>query len=66
MSLRKDSRVYISDQKIHDKLLKEYVDERWAGKNVQVDWEWSGPGLYRIHEHVGAGLPTVSLKWEGV
>lgn len=66
MSLRKDRKVYVSDQKTHDELLKRYVEKNWMNKDVQVDWEWSGPGMYRIHEHVGAGLPTISLKWEDV
>lgn len=66
MSLLKNSKVHISDQKIHDRMLRDYVDEHWKDVDVKVDWEWSGPGMYRIHEHVGAGLPCISLKWEGV
>lgn len=66
MSLRKDTKVYVSDKAAHDALLKGYVDEVWASKDVEVDWEWSGPGVYRIHEHVDGGVPCVSLKWEGV
>lgn len=64
MSVSPKSRVRISDRKAHDRMLKDYVDERWKGVDVEVDWEWSGPGVYRIHEHVGTGLPCVSLKWE--
>lgn len=60
----KDSTVCLADRQAHDLALREYVEGRWAGKDVSVDWEWSGPGHYRIHEHVGAGLPSVSLKWE--
>lgn len=66
VSLLKDEKVYISSQKMHDIILKDYVDNTWKGKDVKVDWEWSGPGVYRIHEHTGAGLPCISLKWEGV
>lgn len=62
----KDSKVYVSDRKTHDELLKRHVEEHWKDRDVQVDWEWSGPGRYRIHEHVGAGLPCISLKWEGI
>jgi len=64
--MTKTESVYIDDQETHDKLLKEYVDSTWKGKDVEVDWEWSGSGVYRIHEHTGDGLPYVSLKWEGV
>lgn len=60
------SKVYLSDRKAHDLTLRAYVEERWKGRDVLVDWEWSGPGYYRIHEHVGAGLPCISLKWEGI
>lgn len=66
LTLLKDEKVYISDQEMHDRLLKNYVDIVWKNQDVEVDWEWSGPGMYRIHEHTGAGLPCVSLKWEGV
>lgn len=66
MILLDNAKVHISDKKTHDELLKEYVETVWEDKDVQVDWEWSGPGMYRIHEHLGAGLPCVSLKWEGV
>ena len=66
MSLSKDAQVYVSDRKAHYALLKRYLEENWACKDVEVDWEWSGPGMYRIHEHTGAELPCVSLKWEGV
>lgn len=66
MSLMKDVKVYVSDRETHDRLLKDYVDSVWKGRDVEIDWEWSGPGMYRIHEHTGAGLPCVSLKWEGV
>lgn len=66
MSLMKDTKVYVSDRETHDRLLKDYVDSVWKDCDVEVDWEWSGPGMYRIHEHAGAGLPCVSLKWEGV
>lgn len=62
----KDAKVYVSDKAMHDRLLKEYVDGAWKGREVDVDWEWSGPGMYSIHEHEGSGLPCVSLKWEGV
>lgn len=66
LTLLKDEKVYISDQEMHDRLLKDYVDIVWKNQDVEVDWEWSGPGMYRIHEHTGTGLPFVSLKWEGV
>ena len=66
MSILKNSLVHIVDQKVHARMLKDYVDEHWKDKDVQVDWEWSGPGMYRIHEHAGDGLPCISLKWEGV
>ena len=66
MSISKKSTVHIVDKKVHERMLRDYVEEHWKDKDVQVDWEWSGPGMYRIHEHTGAGLPTVSLKWEGV
>lgn len=65
VSLLKDEKVYISSQKMHDIILRDYVDDNWR-EDVEVDWEWSGPGFYRIHEHTGAGLPCISLKWEGV
>ena len=66
MSLMKNLKVHISDRETHDRLLKDYVDSVWKDRDVEIDWEWSGPGMYRIHEHTGAGLPCVSLKWEGV
>lgn len=66
LTLLKDEKVCISDREMHDRLLKNYVDIVWKNQDVEVDWEWSGPGMYRIHEHTGAGLPCVSLKWEGV
>lgn len=71
----KDAKIYIPDRETHDRLLKDYVDNTWKDKDVEVDWEWSGPGLYRIHEHAGTRmlhvntrtfLPCVSFKWEGV
>lgn len=64
MILSKDEKVYISDQEMHDRLLLDYVDNVWKNKDVKVDFEWSGPGMYRIHEHMEAGLPCISLKWE--
>lgn len=63
---RKGAKVYVSGREAHRRLLADYVDGAWKDKDVEVDWEWSGPGTYRIHEHVDAGLPCVSLKWEGV
>jgi len=68
VSASKDAKIYISDQEIHDQLLRNYIDSAWEGKDVEVDWEWSGPGTYRIHEHntEGTGLPCISLKWEGI
>lgn len=66
MAMPKDSKVYLSDKEAHDRTLHEYVKEHWKDRDVLVDWEWSGPGMYRIHEHVGAGLPCISLKWEGI
>lgn len=71
MSISPKSMVHITDKKVHERILKDYVDEHWKDRDVQVDWEWSGPGMYRIHEHMvngpmGNGLPCVSLKWEGV
>jgi len=58
-------KIYITDARLHHLLLKEFVDTEFAGKDVEVDWEYSGIGLYRIHVHKG-DTPTVSLKWEGL
>lgn len=58
--------VYVPDKKTHDELLKQYVDENWANTEVDVDWEWSGPGSYRIHVHEVDGCVSVSFKWEGL
>ena len=66
LTLLKDEKVYISDREMHDRLLKNYVDIVWKNQDVEVDWEWSGPGMYRIHEHTDAGLPCISLKWESL
>ena len=65
LPLLKDETIYIASRKTHDILLKDYVDSVWKDKDVKVDWEWSGAGVYRIHEHTEAGLPCISLKWEG-
>ena len=64
--LSKNEKVYISDRKMHDMLLKSYIDDAWSNRDVEVDWEWSGPGMYSIHEIAEACLPRISLKWRGV
>lgn len=66
MSASQITKVYVSTLELHNQLLKEYVDNEWANTEVDVDWEWSGPGYYRIHIHEVDGCVSVSFKWEGL
>lgn len=62
-----DVMVYCSTQKDHDDELKQLIEKFYHDKDVEVDWEWSGAGMYRLQAWFNRpeGLPLVSLKWEG-
>lgn len=67
MKASPEHKIFLTDKKLHHLLLQEYVDTVYKNIDVEVDWEYSGIGLYRIHvHHPKGGLPCVSLKWEGM
>lgn len=66
MSYLEDKGVYVGDKKTHDSLFRAYIEEKYANKDIYVDWEWSGPGRYRIHVHEVNGRVSISFKWEGI
>ena len=67
MLWQSDVVVYCSTQKDHDDELKRLIEKFYHDKDIEVNWEWSGAGMYRLQAWFNRpeGLPLVSLKWEG-
>jgi len=64
---RSDTVVYCKDLAEHENELRKHIDRIFSGKDVEVDWEFSGAGKYRFQAWLNRpeGIPLVSLKWEG-
>lgn len=60
--------VYCATEQDHKKALMEGLKREFGGKEVQMDFEYSGSGVYRLQAWLDRpeGIPLVSLKWESV